>query len=135
MNPGPRKSSGQQAAGSALLRTPAPETRPRVQVCESCEQQTLLARTTSGLDVVVDAAPLSPVGELQALLAGRATYTWHRIPDHLAHRYPLAIRSRPAGTPRQTVHPAHRCGDTWPALQPGAPPPGADHPGTDAPPY
>lgn len=82
----------------------------------------------------MDATTLSPIGELAATMAGRTTYTWHRVPDHLAHRYPLVIRSRPAGTPRQTVHPTHACGDTWPALQPGTP--GAATPSpTDTPPY
>lgn len=128
----PARGSGQPAAGSALLRTMAPETRPKHRTCERCGAAVLAARTTSGLDVVVDAAPLSPVGELQALLAGGATYTWHLGPDHLVHRYPLVIRSRPAGTPRQTVHPTHTCGATWPALQPVTP--GAVDSDPDAPP-
>lgn len=91
----------------------------------------LEARTTSGLDVVVDAAPLTAVGELQATMAGAATYTWHRVPDHLVHRYPLVIRSRPAGTPRQTVHARHRCGHTWQAQPPDPPAPSSS---PDAPP-
>lgn len=132
----PRRGSQQQAAGSALQRTPRPETRPKQQTCGSCGAQVLEARTTSGLDVVVDAPPLSAPGEVLALLAGLATYTWHLVPDHLVHRYPLVCQHRPAGTvPRQTVHPRHRCGNTWPALDPHPPsaetPPGCETP----PPY
>lgn len=90
-----------------------------------------------GLDVVVDPAPLSPIGELQALLGGVHTYTHHVVPGELCWRYPLVIRSRPAGTaPRQTVHAAHRCGNTWPALERLGPgPPGSAAPIPDAPPY
>lgn len=122
----------QGAAGSGIRRTPAPETRPKGQTCTGCGSDVLEARTTSGLDVVVGAAPLSAIGELQATMAGRATYTWHAIPDHLARRYPLVVRSRPAGTPRQTVHATHACHDAWPALPPVA---AAATPTTDAPPY
>lgn len=130
----PRTSDKQPAAGSALRRTPAPQTRPRPIDCPGCRVRVLKATTTTGLDVVVDALPLSARGEVSATLAGRATYTWHRVPDHLVRRYPLVMEHRPAGTPRQTVHPAHVCGDSWPAL---TPPPGVTPtPGSaDLPPY
>lgn len=129
----PAARSKQQS--SAVLRTPAASTTPRARTCGSCGTRTLEARTTAGLDVVVTAAPLSPVGELDALLAGVSTYTHHVVMGDLAHRYPLVIRSRPAGTaPRQTVHPTHRCGDTWQALPPALHP-GADPSPDDAPPY
>lgn len=82
----------------------------------------------------MDAATLSPIGELDAVMAGVGTYTWHHVEaDHLARRYPLVIQSRPAGTPRQTVHATHRCGTTWPALDPETP--AATAATTDAPPY
>lgn len=99
-----------------------------------CGAMVLAARTGSGLDAQVGADPLSPIGELEAVLAGVSTYTHHVVSSELHHRSPWSIRHRPAGTrPRQTVHPLHRCGDTWPAL-PRAPGPAA--PATDsAPPY
>lgn len=129
----PKPRSGQQ--GSAVLRTPAASTRPTARTCSTCQQPTLEARTPNGLDVVVDAAPLSAIGELQALLGGARTYTHHVVLGDLAHRYPLVIRSRPAGTaPRQTVHASHRCGDTWPALEHWGPPAAAAIPDAD-PPY
>lgn len=126
----PAQRSGQPS--SALLKTPAAATRPSPGLCEGCGGQVLRARTTAGVDVTVGAACLSPLGELAAVLEGVGTYTWHRIPNDLAHRYPLVIRSRPAGTPRQTVHALHRCGDTWPAVDPpgrrSSPTPDDDHP-------
>lgn len=120
--------------GTALRATPRPETRPRPRPCHRCEAPTLRAITTSGLDVVVDQAPVTAAGEVAALLAGVPTYTWHRIPDHLVRRYDLVMAARPAGTPRQTVHPRHTCGRTWQALAPLAPR-AADAPDDARPPY
>lgn len=124
------------AAGDALRKTPAAGTKPRAGQCTSCGADVLEARTTAGLDVRVDATRLSTLGELDAVLAGVPTYTHHVIPGDLAHRYPLVIRSRPAGvTPRQDVHPAHRCGQTWLALPRAGPPGPADPTPDDRPPY
>lgn len=95
----------------------------------------LAALASNGLQVTVDAAALTPVGELQALMAGVSTYTHHLVPDDLHHRSTWSITHRPAGTrPRQTVHAIHRCGTTWPALDP---PPVQVHPAPtdDLPPY
>lgn len=127
--------SKRQETGSAVLRTPRPETRPSPQQCPTCQAHVLRAWTTSGLEVVVDAPALTTLGELDATMAGRATYTWHRVPDHLVRRYPLVIRSRPAGTPRQTVHPAHVCGTTWPPGSIDPPPVRGRTPASDLPPY
>lgn len=124
--------TAKQAARTALESTPRPETRPKLSRCQRCMGPVLIARTVAGLDVEVGAAPLSVLGELAATMAGRSTYTWHLIPDHLVRRYPLVIQSRPAGTPRQTVHATHACGDDWPALPPAAV---AAAPTDDAPPY
>lgn len=78
-------------------------------------------------------APLTPTGELGAVLAGLTTYTHHHGPGELHHRNPWTITTRPAGSrARQTVHATHRCGDTWQALDTQA----AETPTTDhAPPY
>lgn len=99
-----------------------------------CGAAVLTGLTGSGVDVTVDAAPVSPIGELEAVLAGLTTYTHHEVAGELYHRAGSTIRSRPAGTrPRQTVHPAHRCGSTWPALPRG--PDRADPGPDDPPPY
>lgn len=98
-----------------------------------CGAAVLSGLCSSGYDVAVDRAPLSALGELEAVLAGVHTYTHHSGPGELHHRSAFAIRTRPAGSvPRQTVHPVHLCGTTWPALprapvladlDPDAPPP------------
>lgn len=95
----------------------------------------LRALSGAGLDVVVDAAPLSALGELAAVMAGVGTLTHHHVAGELHHRYPLGIRSRPAGSrPRQTVHALHRCGTTWPAMAPVVAPVAPDVP-DDHPPF
>lgn len=100
----------------------------------SCGAAVLSALTGNGLDVTVDAAQLSPIGELEAVLAGVSTYTHHQVPGELHHRSALSIRTRPAGTrPRQSAHALHRCGDTWPALDTRTP--AAAAPTPDAPPF
>lgn len=82
-----------------------------------CGTPVLKAVSESGLDVVLDQAALTAVGELQAILGGVVTYTHHLVPDEVHHRSPWSIRARPAGTrPRQRVHALHRCGTAWPAL-------------------
>lgn len=112
----PSRRSGQRS--DALRKTQAASSRPRERDCPGCGRAVLEARTTSGTEVRADRVELSPLQELEAVLAGMATYTWHRVPDLMAHRYPLVIRSRPAGTPRQTVHAIHQCDHTWQAADP-----------------
>jgi hypothetical protein len=48
-------------------------TAPALVPCRTC-QRPQLAATVTGLDRHVDPAPLTPAGELAALLAGRPTY-------------------------------------------------------------
>lgn len=104
-----------------------------------CGADVLEALTGSGqalgLDVVVDTAPLTPAGELAAVLAGVTTYTHHVVAAELHHRSPWTIRTRPAGSrARQTVHALHVCGQRWQAQDPG-PPAAAAATDDDAPPY
>lgn len=103
----------------------------QAQRCGRCGAE-LLTGLCAGIDVQVDAAPLSPIGELHAVLAGVRTCTLHVVAMELHPRGAQAIRERPAGTrPRQSVHSHHRCGATWLALDTPAPDaPAAD----DAPP-
>jgi hypothetical protein len=69
----------------------------------------LEAVTAAGYDVTLDPAPLDPLGELRAAVAGVPTYTRHPAGD-VHYRHPDTIRARPAGTrPRQDVHARHRC--------------------------
>lgn len=60
--------------------------------------------------VSVDADPIpTPEWELWALMAGWRTWTLHTVPGQLYARTARVIRTRPVGTPRQTVHAEHRC--------------------------
>lgn len=112
-----------------------PAAKVRAASCRSCGGDVLEGRTAAGLDVVVDAAQLSAVGELQASMAGVGTLTHHQVPSELHHRSAWSIRARPAGSrPRQSVHARHQCGQAWPALDTGRPDPGADVP-DDSPPF
>lgn len=87
--------------------------------CGDCGQDTLQGRTAAGLDVVLDRAPLSALGELAAAMAGVGTVTHHRVAGELHHRTPWAVRHRPAGSrPRESVHAYHRHGQAWPAAEP-----------------
>jgi hypothetical protein len=63
-------------------------------------------------DVLLEVDPLTPLGELGAVLDERQTYEL-TVDGRAAHRSPFAMRHRPAGTrPRRPVHPAHRCPGT-----------------------
>jgi hypothetical protein len=81
--------------------------------CRRCGQDTIsgLSGTRSAaVDVRVDADPLTPVQELDRLVAGCRTWTLHTVADELHPRPAHVIRTRPAGTrPRQTVHAEHAC--------------------------
>lgn len=99
-----------------------------------CGTAVLAGLTASGLQVALDRAPLSTTGELMAVLAGVWTYTHHHVLNTAHVRMARTINERPAGTrPRQSVHPVHQCGTTWPAL-PRPPAPAAADPDA-APPY
>ena len=72
-----------------------------------------LVLTEYGFDVRLDPEQLTPLGELRALVAGRATYTVHTSTGAVFHRGAYEIRQRPAGTrPRQEVHAEHACTPT-----------------------
>jgi hypothetical protein len=65
--------------------------------------------------VAVDVYPLSPAGELAALLAGRLTYSLIWISGlgryEIDFRYPEHIEHKPPGsTPNHDVVVAHSCG-------------------------
>lgn len=106
--------------------------------CPHCSATVLEGVTgvgsAGGLTVTIDPAALTAIQELAARVAGISTYTWHRVADELHHRYPAKIRAAPAGTARQTVHPAHHCHHAWTQgdHQPAQPAPAAL---TDLPPY
>jgi hypothetical protein len=64
--------------------------------------------------VAVDVAPLSPAGELAALVAGRLTYALAWVPGRAAYeinaRFPDMIEHQPPGTvPNSDVVVAHLC--------------------------
>jgi hypothetical protein len=80
--------------------------------CRQCSAEIITGRSDgpTAWDVTVDAAPLDPLGELAAAVAGCWTWTLHTRAGQLYLRSPATIRTRPAGTrPRQTVHADHRC--------------------------
>lgn len=86
--------------------------------CGHCGRDTLGGWTGTGrllsMLVTVDTDPLTPEGELRALVAGCSTWTLHTVAGQLHARLPATIRAHPAGTrPRQTVHPEHRCTRVW----------------------
>src|SRR5689334_23333827 len=66
--------------------------------------------TAEGFDVRLDPAPLGPLEELAACVAGCHTFTRHDVSGAVHGRTPFVIRTRPAGTRlRQTVLAEHRC--------------------------
>lgn len=82
--------------------------------CRRCRQPIRAGQTEPPrIDVETDVAALGPLGELEALTTGRATYAHHVRPDRLTHRTGRAIRTAPAGTVAGIdVLPAHRCTPT-----------------------
>lgn len=83
-----------------------------VKRCPRCTGSTISGVSGLGFDATLDTTVLDPIGELEAVLDGRQTYTVHELSEQIVERSPRAIRTRPAGTrPRQSVHPEHRCED------------------------
>ena len=84
--------------------------------CRRCGRQTLGGWSGTGefasVQVRVDAAALTPLQELTAVVAGCRTWTLHPGISQLHPRTARTIRTRPAGTPRQTVHADHVCTPT-----------------------
>lgn len=107
-----------------LTDTPALSTRTggltdttRARACPDCWAPTLAvieyARITR-----VDPTPLTPAGELTALLTGRPTYT--HVNGYLNRRYAFMIDRHPAD--QRDVHAVHQCHaaplDTFPIVEP-----------------
>lgn len=68
-------------------------TKPSAITCRTC-QRPILAATVGGLDRHVDPTPLTPPGELAALLEGRPTYDLSGpLADHLIRRNVHRIRA------------------------------------------
>lgn len=106
--------------------------RPKARTCRSCGADTIVAWRDGILDpVAVDPIALTPLGELQALTAGRATFQhWGGATGGLDTRRPRIIALHPAGTHPAPVRPEHRCGSPPPDHVP--PRRSATH---DAPPF
>lgn len=71
---------------------------------------------------VVDTRAVGPMGELVALLAGRATYSLRRAGGRLEldYRDDFRIRGEPAGSPNLDVLVQHVCGSVPSQLIPSA---------------
>lgn len=106
--------------------------RPKPRRCRGCGAQTLTAWRDGNLETVaVDDVELTPLGELQALTAGLATFEhWGGANGGLDTRRPSCIADHPAGDRRLPVRPEHRCGSPPPDHAP-KPVPTDDH--TDPP--
>ena len=100
-------------------------------VCRRCRTLTLTGHA-EGLRATVDLTPLSPAGELSALLAGRWTYTLMRT--GLVHRDAgrIAGNGLPADAP---ILAEHRCGYTPPPEHQAPGPPIRYEPAPENPPY
>ena len=86
--------------------------KPKPRRCRSCGAATLVAWQDGKLDaVVVDPIDLTPLGELQAVCAGRRTFAhWGGPSGQLDLREARQIARWPAGNRAQAVRPEHRCG-------------------------
>lgn len=84
-------------------------TTPNLIHCAHC-QRPLLAATVDGLDTHIDPTPLTPAGELTALLTGRPTYDLRG--ELLARRTAVRIRGGNRDLP---VVAEHTCRPTQPA--------------------
>lgn len=86
--------------------------RPMARRCPSCSAPTIAAWQDGILDAVhVDPVALTPLGELQALASGRATFAhWGGDSGGLDTRRASSISRSPAGAPLCPVRPEHRCG-------------------------
>lgn len=85
-------------------------TTPRVRHCRTCGVAVIAALAddgprTPGIRVHLDYRPLTPLGELQALVLGLTTY--HVTAGSVAWRDPITIARRPAD--RSVVHHRHVC--------------------------
>ena len=87
--------------------------KARARRCPSCRAAVVrgLDHDRCALTVVVDPTPLSPAGELEALLLRRFTFDLRRFAGQLNidRRYPERIVASPAGTPPGDVVVAHDC--------------------------
>ena len=95
--------------------------RPKARRCRDCGADTFVAWRDGILDpVAVDPVALTPLGELQALTAGRGTFQhWGGATGGLDTRRPRIIALHPAGSsPGAPVRPEHRCGSPPPDHQP-----------------
>lgn len=92
--------------GGNVSRDPGPTDEP----CPSCRAPVLTGITARpGIAVTLDPRPLDPPAELDAITAGRWTYTLHGD-GTLTPRSGRQITHRPAGTrARETVLREHRC--------------------------
>lgn len=88
--------------------------RPRPAHCRTCRHAITAAITDSGFTARCWPTPTTTLGELQALLAGLATYT--ALPDELLYRDDFRIRTNDANRARVLVE--HRCGDPPPPTNP-----------------
>lgn len=79
-------------------------TAPSLITCQKC-RRSVLAATVHGLDVHIDTATLNPVGEMVALIEGRATYGLRG--DRLYERMPEKIRA--GNTDGAPVMAQHAC--------------------------
>lgn len=94
--------------------------KPREIECPSCHAATLIAWRDGKLEpVTVDPIDLTPLGELQAITAGRRTFAhWGGANGGLDLREARQIGRWPAGDYRQAVRPEHRCGSPPPEHAP-----------------
>lgn len=99
---------------SGVIDTHGINDRPRARWC-SCGQRVIAAWLDgTGPTITVDPIALTPLGELQAQVAGRKTVEhWH---DGLALRRPEAITRWPADTNPHAfpIRPEHECGQAQP---------------------
>ena len=85
--------------------------------CGRCKAPTYVA-ATDGVPVHLHPAPLTPWGEVLALMDGATTYTLGRA--YTIWRYPAYIKAHPADT--QIVMAEHVCGRVY-EYRPVKPPP------------
>ena len=96
--------------GKGVMDTQRVTARPTTRHCRTCRQVVLVALAddgpqVAGVRVTLDPRPLTPYGELQALMAGRLTY--HHTGGHIAWRDPVLIARKPAHG--MNVHATHKC--------------------------
>lgn len=88
--------------------------RVRAVTCRRCHAPILtgLSADVAAHTAEVDPAPISPLGEALAVLAGRRTYTLRHLGGKwvVTPRSSFAIAGTPAGTGRHDTLAAHRCG-------------------------